>query len=266
MKSVTAHFSNGTSAKGSLLVGADGIRSKVAAQLIGHPAQPRDLGMRLVYGKTLLTPEVEEVLHPSLQKGVSFAVDTTASGHRLLVVCECMRFAHDETPANYMFWCIAGRKEAFEREDTDLLGLSGIQAAELAVELTKDWDPRIRIVTDKQSVDETAVLRMSSSDPDGTATWPTDPRVSVLGDAIHCMPPTGGQGANSAMYDAALLGKILAESGEDGATGWSGGTISKYEKAMRYNIGDIVGLACIGAEYVIGGGPSKAAEAGKASL
>ena len=65
--SVAAHFANGSSVKGSLLVGADGVGSKVAAQLIGGLAAPLDLGMRIIYGKTPLSPEVEKALHPTLQ-------------------------------------------------------------------------------------------------------------------------------------------------------------------------------------------------------
>jgi 2-polyprenyl-6-methoxyphenol hydroxylase-like FAD-dependent oxidoreductase len=63
------------------------------------------------------------------------------------------------------------------------------------------------------------------------------------------MPPTGGQGANAAMYDAALLGRILGSS--EGNEGWDVETIGLYEKAMRYNIGDVVGLACVGAYHAL---------------
>jgi 2-polyprenyl-6-methoxyphenol hydroxylase-like FAD-dependent oxidoreductase len=74
---VTAHFANGTSAIGSLLVGADGVRSKVAAQFIGDHTAPLDLGVRIMYGKTLLKSNVEEALHPTLKKGVSFVTSRT---------------------------------------------------------------------------------------------------------------------------------------------------------------------------------------------
>jgi 2-polyprenyl-6-methoxyphenol hydroxylase-like FAD-dependent oxidoreductase len=252
--SVTAHFANGTFAIGSLLVGADGVRSKVAAQLIGDLAEPQDLGYRIAYGKTYLTPEVEQRLHPSLQKGVSCVTDTTAKGHRLFLVLEAMRFTRSGATEDYMFWAMAAKKEAFDEEDEKLLAMQGQAAADLSLGLTAKWDPRIQIIFDKQAVNETAVLRVLGSNPEHTAAWRTDRRVTVLGDAIHCMPPTGGQGANSAIYDAALLGMALGQAAEDGHGGWSVETIGSYEDAMRYNIGDVVGLACIGATYVIGGG------------
>jgi 2-polyprenyl-6-methoxyphenol hydroxylase-like FAD-dependent oxidoreductase len=254
--SVTAHFANGTSVTGSLLVGADGIRSKVAAQLVGKLAEATDLGFRIAYGKTPLTPEVEEKLNPNMKKGTSFVVDTTTvNGHRLLLVSECMRFNHPDAPENYIFWALASSREGFEEEDATLLAKQGQAAADLSSRLTAKWDPSIRIIFDKQTVNESAVMRVSTSHQEHTAVWETDRRVTVLGDAIHCMPPTGGQGANSAMYDAGLLGQVLDKAAEDGSKGWSVETIRTYEDAMRYNIGDIVGLACIGATYVIGGGP-----------
>lgn len=34
-----------------------------------------------------------------------------------------------------------------------------------------------------------------------------------MGDAVHCMTPAGGVGANIALRDAALLGRLLKEVG-----------------------------------------------------
>lgn len=140
-------------------------------------------------------------------------------------------------------------------DDQRLLSMTGQQVADLSIEFTKNWDPSIRIAFEEQAVFETAALRVSSSDPDRPPTWKTNDRVTVLGDAVHCMPPTGGQGANAAMYDAALLGHILAESAakeEGGGGGWDIETIRQYEEAMRYNIGGVVGLACVGAKHALG--------------
>ncbi len=42
------------------------------------------------------------------------------------------------------------------------------------------------------------------------ATW-VDGRLVLLGDAAHAMEPTLGQGANSAMVDAAFLARVLTD-------------------------------------------------------
>jgi len=251
---VIAKFANGTTAAGSLLVGADGIKSKVAAQLVGDAAAPLDLGLRIIYGKTPLTPEVEDALHSTLRKGISFVTDRTVDGMKITLVLETMRFPDTSATENYIFWALTTRKGGFMEDDQRLLSLTGRQIADLSIQFTKHWDPSIRVVFEKQAVFETAVLRVSSSDPDYPPTWDTNSRATVLGDAVHCMPPTGGQGANAAMYDAALLGEVLAKSSrqEIDGDGWDLGTIGRYEGALRYNIGDIVGLACVGAQHALG--------------
>jgi 2-polyprenyl-6-methoxyphenol hydroxylase-like FAD-dependent oxidoreductase len=252
---VIATFGNGTSALGSLLVGADGIKSKVAAQLIGDSAAPLDLGLRIIYGKTPLTTELETALHPTLKKGISFVTDRTSDGHKVTLVLEAMRFPDPSATDDYIFWALTTKNGEFEKDDQRLLTMTGQQVATLSINFTAHWDPSIRVVFERQAVYETAVLRVSSSDPDRPPTWKTNPRVTVLGDAVHCMPPTGGQGANAAMYDAALLGHILGESDrQDENGGWDIGTIGRYEEAMRYNVGDVVGLACVGAYHALGAG------------
>jgi 2-polyprenyl-6-methoxyphenol hydroxylase-like FAD-dependent oxidoreductase len=60
--------------------------------------------------------------------------------------------------------------------------------------------------------------------------WPTG-QVTLLGDAIHLMPPTGGIGANTTMRDASLLTRQLVAV----ATGQCdlAGAMKGYEGEMR---------------------------------
>jgi len=67
---------------------------------------------------------------------------------------------------------------------------------------------------------------MATSSPDGVPEWKSDPRVTLLGDAVHAMTPAGGVGANTALKDAALLGRLLA-------AGWKYGLTADYEREMR---------------------------------
>lgn len=188
---VTAHFTDGSSARGCLLVGADGVRSKVAKQLLGDLHQPPiDLGTRVIYGKTPLKPEVEAGLLPVIRKGVEFVTDRRPEQPRLTLVMEPMRFSHPDSPENYIFWALTvPASELPGGQDSGYL--DGQAAKDVSLQLTRDWDERVKIVMHEQRLSETAMLKLTSSSPAGAPVWDTDRRVTLLGDAIHSMPPTG---------------------------------------------------------------------------
>jgi len=75
---------------------------------------------------------------------------------------------------------------------------------------------------------EAAFWKITCSTPTGVPDWPNEPRVTVIGDAAHSMTPAGGIGANTAVRDSALLGRLLREAG-----GYSEGVTAAYEKGMR---------------------------------
>ena len=76
--------------------------------------------------------------------------------------------------------------------------------------------------------DEAVFLKMSTSSPDGVPEWSNEARVTLIGDAVHAMTPAGGVGANTALKDAAFLGRLLADAG-----GWKEGLTAEYEREMR---------------------------------
>jgi 2-polyprenyl-6-methoxyphenol hydroxylase-like FAD-dependent oxidoreductase len=163
-------------------------------------------------------------------------------------------------------------KEEEEEGDVDdrLIRLTGQDAKDLSLFVARErlWDPSVLALLEGRDASQTAVLRTTSSDPAGPPLWESNERVTLLGDAVHCMPPTGGQGGNMALWDGALLGQELAEEWEakriawaledeqnEGELGWkwSRGTVRRYEDSMRAHTGDIVAMACIGATYLFGG-------------
>jgi 2-polyprenyl-6-methoxyphenol hydroxylase-like FAD-dependent oxidoreductase len=311
--SVEAHLASGESIHGSLLVGADGIRSNIAAQLFASANIPAertrtlDLGVRIVYGKAPLTPVLLERMNKGLHKGMAFIVDSVKlpPKKRVMVVVKAMNFDHSistadkvkagagdvQTPGDYVFFAMVSRKELWqdalkrmspasaviekEKEaehdiDDRLVRLTGQGAKDLSLFVARErfWDPSVLTLLEGQDASQTAVLRTTSSNPAGPPLWESNERVTLLGDAVHCMPPTGGQGGNMALWDGALLGQELAEEweaqraarvweeeqkGEEVGWKWSRGTIRRYEDSMRAHTGDIVAMACIGATYLFGG-------------
>jgi 2-polyprenyl-6-methoxyphenol hydroxylase-like FAD-dependent oxidoreductase len=61
--------------------------------------------------------------------------------------------------------------------------------------------------------------------------------VTLIGDAIHAMLPTLGQGANQALRDAAVLAAKLSD-GDDVVA-----AIGAYEQDMRDHVYPITGMA-----------------------
>ena len=240
---VTSTFVDGTtSEEGSLLVGADGIYSKVAKQLFGE-TDPLDTKGRMIFGKTPLSSGLIEGMHPELQKGgMSIVQAKDDSGRDIMLFMETMNFDHPDTPEDYIYWVLLGDAETFGEDDDRLVGMDNTAAANLARGVSSKWLPSIRIVIEHQAVENTALLRMTTANPEALPVWTTDPRVTLLGDAIHCMPPTGGSGANTAIRDAVLLSDKLSEGFEQAKhdDGWSKKVVGEYESEMRDYAGQMV--------------------------
>jgi 2-polyprenyl-6-methoxyphenol hydroxylase-like FAD-dependent oxidoreductase len=80
---------------------------------------------------------------------------------------------------------------------------------------------------------EAAFWKITCSSPNGVPEWPNDPRVTVIGDAVHAMTPAGGNGANTAVRDSDVLGRLLADAWNAGSgDDWKGVT-EAYEAEMR---------------------------------
>jgi 2-polyprenyl-6-methoxyphenol hydroxylase-like FAD-dependent oxidoreductase len=93
------------------------------------------------------------------------------------------------------------------RGDHPLVATEDPEAAvALLLELTAGWHPDLRALLEQADRDNSGVgaLRNTTEVP----AWPDGP-VTLLGDAVHPMPP-GGLGANLAFQDARLLTGLLA--------------------------------------------------------
>jgi 2-polyprenyl-6-methoxyphenol hydroxylase-like FAD-dependent oxidoreductase len=59
--------------------------------------------------------------------------------------------------------------------------------------LSSEWDPSLRSMLELQDDTQTAAFRILSTDPEITTRKPIA-QVTLLGDAVHVMSPTGGGG------------------------------------------------------------------------
>ena len=210
-------FADGTkSEEGSLLVGGEGIYSSTAKQLSKGAIKTYDTGAVGIHG------QAPSSAFKNLGEGV-FSLRDAAD---IFFICNVRPEAKDD-PNGVMGWTMGSPPGVVSVPNNDF-SLLGEPAAKIAQDLTKNWNPKFKPLFDDMVVPETAFWKITCSSPSGVPEWGNDPRVTVIGDAVHSMTPAGGIGANTAVRDSALLGKLLQEAG-----GWAPGVTEAYEKKMR---------------------------------
>ncbi|KAF8851391.1 cercosporin toxin biosynthesis protein [Acephala macrosclerotiorum] len=248
---ITAHFTDGISVTGSLLVGADGTKSKVRSQLLPDHKNIDTEG-RWFFGKTIITPSLLSTLHPQVASQMTLVQDRTNSVPTTLLL-EPVRFKDNEyrseLPPDYIYWVVGSRKDALDMSDSDLVSLTRESATEQVVALTKHWDPSIRSLFTHQDIPQTSFLKIDSATPD-LPVWDTEERVTLIGDAVHAMSPTAGVGAVTALRSAEALFRAIEKGKNVG--GVSRECLRAYEDEMRAFAGRAIGHAYFGGKMLFG--------------
>jgi 2-polyprenyl-6-methoxyphenol hydroxylase-like FAD-dependent oxidoreductase len=253
-----AHFSDGSTETGTLLVAADGTRSPVRKQYL-PAASLVDTEGCCIFGKTPITPEVEiQVTHKAM-KWITLCRDTAPllqdiilGGVPITLIVEAMRFKNkdvrEDVPQDYIYWAILTPKKLLGPTDEILSKVLEQPPRDLSLMIGSQWDPSIRAILENQDTAQSSAIRIVSALPD-LPTWDTDPRITLIGDAIHAMSPAGGVGAVTALKDAATLTKALTT---EGITAVS---IDAYESAMRAYAGACIRRSFAGGNRLYGQPP-----------
>jgi 2-polyprenyl-6-methoxyphenol hydroxylase-like FAD-dependent oxidoreductase len=231
---VTAHFADGGSATGDLLIGADGANSRVRGQLLPQ-ADRIDTGVVCVAGKFPLTPESRARLPLRLTTRANNVIPSAHGSLFTAVWQPDTRTPAPPPPSDgigtalstdlpYTIW---GYSDSADRMPVDGLDPAALKA--LVGHRIADWHPGLRELVsgaDPGTVNAFPVL----SAPPSVDPWPTGP-VTLLGDAVHSMTPMAGIGANTALRDAELLTRVLTEAAS-GRRQLPDAT-AEYEERMR---------------------------------
>lgn len=154
---VVAYFEDGTTATGCFLVGADGRGSITRRQCLPVHHLLDTEGV-CIYGKTSITPELLERLHPKAMRWMTIVVDRTPITQTLDIddtavslLLEPIRFPKKNDqfdqykPADYMYWVLVARKQIFNLpNDVPFSRYTGEDVAAISLRLTDCWDPSLR--------------------------------------------------------------------------------------------------------------------------
>jgi len=231
---VLARFADGTTASGDLLVGADGVNSRVRHKYLPEAALV-DVGIRWLGGRTVL----DDRLRARLPDALSDRAVTIRDGAISVFLASVLFLERPDQAAkafwpgllftdneDFLMWAIVGRKDRLMRPDEELAEAPPAALHRLALEATTGAHPVLRALIAAAAPDRSFFLAVRALPV--IAKWPST-RITLLGDAIHASP-INGTGGNAALQDAALLcrhvGLVAREPGAlDGA-------IDAYEVEM----------------------------------
>ncbi len=194
---VTAIFSDGSTAEGDLLVGADGIHSRTRKIIDPASPTPQYTGL-LSFGGYARLPLEELPAVPSLTQHLVF-------GKRAF-------FGYLLKPDGEIYW--------FEN-----LAYPGTpRRSELEAIPDAEWKARLLAMHEEDQPWIQAIIRATTSKISSYPIYdiPSQPvwhkgRVVLIGDAAHATSPSAGQGASLALEDAIVLAKCLRDKPETSA-------------------------------------------------
>lgn len=215
---VTVILENGKRYEGDLLVGADGIWSKVRKNLFG-PKEATYSGYTCYTGIADFVP-----------------ADIDSVGYRVFLGHK-QYFVSSDVGAGKMQWY------AFHNEPAG--GVDGPRGKkERLLKIFEGWCDNV--IDLLRATDEDAILRRDIYDLTPTLTWGKG-RVTLLGDSIHAMQPNMGQGGCMAIEDSYQLAweleKAWKQNVESGNPVDVVSCLKSYERSRRLRVAIIHGMA-----------------------
>ena len=214
---IVAHFTDGTSAEGDFLIGADGMHSAVRSHVVPDGPTPCDTGL-LSFGGF-----VPRSLLEAACAGPCLAMTFGQSGFFGYGYCG------PEADKGAMCWSTQ------PAHGIDVATFRAMDQAALRQHLQRfhaGWhDPIPQLIDALEEIVVTATLDVAT-----LPTWSRG-RTLLIGDAAHATSPHAGQGASIALEDAYRLVRTLQDEGEIGIA------FQNFERERRPRAERLVALA-----------------------
>ncbi|KAK8080768.1 hypothetical protein PG997_008586 [Apiospora hydei] len=234
-----AYFTDGSSERGRLLVGADGKGSAVRRQHVPDHVM-LDTGHGGFFGKTPLTAELREIFERNTDlKGLVLVSDTQTLATPLHLLMEEMVWPPAlrknatavQLPQDYIYWALLSQRASMPFSEKELAGPVrwGDAAVQATLDLTKNWTAELRKIMAGQAPQETSYHPVHTASP-SMAAWKPSRYVTLVGDAVHGMPPFAALGANTALRGVHLLHQAIERHGLEGLTE---DIIGRFEAELR---------------------------------
>jgi 2-polyprenyl-6-methoxyphenol hydroxylase-like FAD-dependent oxidoreductase len=217
-------FADGSATRASVVVGADGIGSALRARIMPG-AEPVDSGMAGIYGRTPLTPgllpdalDKSGVLAIGDEPGRAFFFTAMRFGEAPETAFARLAPGHPVPPGgDYVMWGLVLRADEVAGDDPHAFARAEATG----------FHPLVGRMIEAAEDDATIMSRFAVGRR--PTAWPL-PGATMMGDAVHAMPPFGAHGGNTALRDAAALGGRLAAAHTNG--GSMASAIRAYQDEM----------------------------------
>jgi len=211
---VLARFADGTTARGDLLIGADGIHSRTRELIDPDAPKPRYSGLGNVGGYAPASAATADELAPG--------------GMTMIFGKRCF-FGMTRAPSGEIWWFANPPRRA------------AIERAELAAITSQQWRERLAELFAGDAGPAARIVRAATEPVVGTNQYdmPTVPRwhrgpMVIVGDAAHAVGPSSGQGASMAIEDSLVLAGCLRDTPDISRA------LARYEQLRRARVERVV--------------------------
>jgi 2-polyprenyl-6-methoxyphenol hydroxylase-like FAD-dependent oxidoreductase len=207
---VHARFADGNDVRGDVLVGADGVHSRVRQLLDANAPSPRYTGQLSIGGIARIRPPA-------------------APGSYHMIFGKRGFFGYAVAPSDEVYWFA---NIAWTDPSREALALAPAQwQAHLRELFADDVGPACDLIAATDSGIGAFPIFVLPKVP----VWHRE-RIVLLGDAIHATSPSAGQGASLAIEDALVLAKHLRDAPDLPAAfaGYEAARRARVERVVRY--------------------------------